>query len=284
VSGEVADGTRLRVLLWDVRVGGPRRPPLIERIDADVVLLLGVSRASGAAWSERWKGRYHVVTGLQLARPSSQSQPHGAMIASRWPLRDVHVVDELPKSERGLIVRTEHPRGPVTLVGWGTPNAAGEGRAVKEAAYGLMTQRLTQLTGPVIAGVDTNAWEDPPLPGTDDDRGGLIPSQVEFAGREPRHDLRDVYRVLVDRDEHRRRLLADLRPYGPLATTFIRRPHGRPLGIAAGIEAAERFGLDRMDRIYVSREVEPLACEHLYHEARDAGGDHAAVVADVIVP
>jgi hypothetical protein len=127
VSGEVADGTRLRVLLWDVRVGGPRRPPLIERIDADVVLLLGVSRASGAAWSERWKGRYHVVTGLQLARPSSQSQPHGAMIASRWPLRDVHVVDELPKSERGLIVRTEHPRGPVTLVAGGRRTLPGRG-------------------------------------------------------------------------------------------------------------------------------------------------------------
>jgi hypothetical protein len=206
------------------------------------------------------------------------------MIASRWPLRHARVVDGLPKPERGLIARMEHPRGSVRLASWGAPNAAGEGRAAKEAAYALMTRRLTQLKGPVIVGVDTNAWEDPPLPGADEDRAGLITNQVGFAGREPRHDLRDVYRVLIDRDEHRRRLLADLRPYGPLATTFIRRPHGRPLGIAAGIEAAERFGLDRMDRIYVSGDVEPLACEHLYHEARDAGGDHAAVVADVIVP
>jgi hypothetical protein len=284
MSGDVADDARLRVLLWDVRVGGSRRLPLVERVDADVVLLLGVSRASGAAWSARWKGRYHCATGLQLASPPPQSQPHGAMIASRWPLRHARVVDGLPKPERGLIARLEHPRGSVRLVSWGTPNAAGEGRAAKEAAYALMTRRLTRLKAPVIVGVDTNAWEDPPLPGPDDDRGGLITNQIGFTGREPRHDLQDVYRVLVDRDEHRRRLLADLRPHGPLATTFVRRPHRRPLGIAAGIGAEERFGLDRMDRVYVSRDVEPLACEHLYHEARDAGGDHAAVVVDLRLP
>lgn len=204
------DGASVRVLLWDVRVGGDRRLPLIERIDADIVLLLGVSRKSGRTWTRRWEGHYHCEVGLEIMPSVSQKRPHGALIASRWP-----------------------------------------------------------------------AWEDPPLPGQQDDRDGLIRNQLAFTGRNPAHDLIDAHRFLVDRDEHRRRLLADLRPYGPLATTFIRRPGGEPLGIAADVHAGVQFGLDRMDRIYVTREIEPLACEHLYHESRDAGGDHAAVIADI---
>ena len=56
----------VRVMLWDVRVGGDRRPQLIERLDADVLFLLGVSRKSGRLWTERGAGRYHCATGLEL--------------------------------------------------------------------------------------------------------------------------------------------------------------------------------------------------------------------------
>jgi len=36
-----------------------------------------------------------------------------------------------------------------------------------------------------------------------------------------------------------------------------------------------------MDGLFVSAEVTPLGCEHLYHESLDVGGDHAVVVADL---
>lgn len=272
----------MRVLFWDVRVGGGRRLPLIERIDADVVLLLAVSKASARNWSQRWEGRWHTLAGLDLVT-SPQQRPHGAMIASRWPLHDAAVVDELDRPERGLVVTTDHPDGPLTLVSWGTPNAAGNGRAVKNAAYAHMGELLPTLATPLVVGVDTNSWYDPPSDNAivEDPK---VAEEHDFVDRDPTHGLVDVHRALVDADPHRARLLADLRPHGPLATTFVRRPHGQPRGLARSVDDGRPWGMDRMDRLYVSRDITPLACEHLWHEAIDAGGDHAAVIADVQLP
>ena len=270
---------RLRVLFWDVRVGGDRRLPLIERIDADVMLLLAVSTSSSRAWSQRWQGRWHAGAGLDLVE-SPQQRPHGAMIASRWPLRDVRVIDELPKPERGLVATTDHPEGPVTLVSWGTPNAAGEGRAAKEGAYAHMASLLPSLPTPLVVGVDTNSWYDPLTAGALDD-DPTIGQQHGFVGPDPAHGLVDVHGSLLEAQPDQARLVADLRPHGPSAVTFVRRPHRSPRGIAGSFSAGRSWGLDRMDRLYVSPDITPLACEHLWHEALDAGGDHAAVVADL---
>lgn len=275
--------TPLRVLFWDVRVGGERRLPLIERIDADVVLLLAVSTASARAWSRRWEGRWHTVAGLDLVS-SPQQRPHGAMIASRWPLSDVRVVDALHRPERGLIVTTATPGGPLTLVSWGAPYASGNGRDVKMAAYDHMTEVLPRQPAPLILGVDTNSWMDPVDPATPPDLDPKWRAEHAFVERDQPHGLIDVHRTLVDADPHRSRLLAHLRPHGPMSTTFVRRPHRSPLGIAGSFDAGRSWGLDRMDRLYVSPDVTPLACEHLWHEARAAGGDHAAVVADLQLP
>lgn len=270
----------MRVVLWDVRVGGDRRLPLLERIGADVLLLLAVSKASARAWSRRWRGRYHTTVGLDLA-DSSQARPHGAMIASTWPIADAQVLQELPRPERGLVAHIDHPAGPLTAVSWGTPNAAGDGRETKMAAYGHMMALLQQLPPPLILGVDTNSWYDPVMSVSPSPSDDPFFDEHRLLARDAPHGLRDVHRELVDADPARGRLLADLYPHGPLATTFIRRPHGRPRAIARGFDAGLAFGLDRMDRLFVSAGITPLACEHLYHEAIDAGGDHAAVVADL---
>lgn len=268
------------VMLWDVRVGGDRRLPLLERVKADLLLLLGVSKTSGRAWSQRWRGRYHTTVGLDLA-DSVQSRPHGAMIASRWPILHSEVVAELPRPERGLVAVIDHPGGPLTAVSWGTPNAAGDGRETKMHAYRHMMKLLKGLSAPLVVGIDTNSWYDPPRPAAPSPADDPFIDEHRFLRRDAAHGLRDVHRALVDADPARARLLADLYPHGPLATTFIRRPHGRPRSIARGFEAGLAFGLDRMDRLFISPDITPLACEHLYHEAIDAGGDHAAVIADV---
>lgn len=268
----------MRVVLWDVRVGGRRRPPVLERTDADVLLLLGVSGTSAASWSEQWQGCLHCSDALSRTG-SPQERPHGAMIASRWPLRDIETFPSLPKPERALLAATDTPSGPVTLVSWGAPNAAGEGREAKEAAYAFMSSMLRRRDGPMILGVDTNAWSDPPLHRKDDPDDPLWEEQDNFTGRNPRHGLRDVFRTIVDTDEARSRLLTSMRPHGPLAVTYIRRPHGRPRGIVQ--REGNAFGLDRMDRIYVSKHYKPLACEHFYDEAINAGGDHALVMAEL---
>ena len=248
----------VRVMLWDVRVGGKHRPPLIERADADVLLLLGVSRKSGRSWTERWAGRYHCATGLELTT-SLQKRPHGAMIASRWPLSDVHVVDGLPRPERGLVATTAHPDGPIKLASWGAPDAAGSTRPVKMTAYQLMHDYLTALDYPLIMGVDTNSWADPPTSSSPGERPEAWAEEDAFLERDARHALTDVHRQLIDADPHRSRLLADLRPHGPLAVTFIRRPHGKPRGVAHEFTDGTRYGLDRMDRLFISPAFRALA-------------------------
>lgn len=203
------------------------------------------------------------------------------MIASRWPIADAWVIDGLPLPERGLVARIDHPLGRFTAVSWGAPNAAGDTRPVKEAAYRHMATYLPSLPHPLVVGIDTNSWYDPSVEDAELDADHRQPAEHGFLRRGATHGLVDVHRALVDADPHRARLLAALRPDGPTATTFIRRPHRQPRRIAAGFEAGRAFGLDRMDRLFVSAGFTPLACEHLYHESLDVGGDHAAVVADL---
>lgn len=229
----------MRVALWDVRIGGRRKPPVLERTQADVLLLLGVSASSARAWTAEWQ-EWNCADSLSTTG-SRQQRPHGAMIASRWPLRDIETYPDLPKPERALLCVADTPAGPVTLVSWGAPNAAGEGREAKERAYALMSALLSQRAGPIIVGVDTNAWSDPPLHGTGAPGDPLWKEQDDFTGRDPRHGLSDVFRTLVDGDPPRAELLASMRPHGPLAVTYIRRPHGRPRGIVQRDGSA--FGL-----------------------------------------
>ena len=124
---------------------------------------------------------------------------------------------------------------------------------------------------------------DPPH-GTDTVTDPDWAAEHDFLDRCAAHGLIDVQRALVDADPYRRRLLADLRPHGPVAATFIRRPYHQPRQIAGSIANGTSWGLDRMDRLFVSTDITPLACESLYHEAIDAGGDHAAVIADIRLP
>ena len=270
----------VRIALWDICRGGTRKLELLDRLKADVLLLLAVSPTSADRYRLHWADRYDCAAALDLVS-SAQSRPVGAMIASRWPMEEAWTIDALPRPERALFATVNVGGNRVTLGAWGTPNAAGEGYPAKMDAYRLMTDYLADREGSTIVGVDTNSRFDPPDPEVDIEHDELRKDEHRFLARDAVHGLADVHRALVDADPDRWRLVRDLRPHGPLATTFVRRPHGRPRGIARGFDSGRHFGLDRMDRIFVSSDIRPLACEHLYHESLDLGGDHAAVIADL---
>ncbi len=277
----MTDAAAMRVLFWNVAVGGDRRLPLLERVDADLLLLAEVSLSSSRYWTQRWAGKYDCAAALELV-DSPQDRPRGAMIASRWPLRAARAISDLPRPERGLVAETDHPGGQLSLIAWSAPNATGDGRAAKQQGYSAVHAELATLQPLVVAGVDTNTWDDPPL--------GSPPAELDpdwepeqtFCGREPAHGLQDALRVVLDRDRPRSDLVRAVRPHGPLAATYIRRPAGRPTRIINRPGMA--FGLDRMDRIYASPTIEVAACETFYHEAIDAGSDHALVLADLRIP
>jgi hypothetical protein len=112
----------------------------------------------------------------------------------------------------------------------------------------------------VVVGIDRNApkWERRDL--ADDEWWNK--REPLLYGAERAHDLRDVWRDVLDHDPE---LLAGVlaeRPRGPLAVTHVRR----------GIEC-------RYDAIYVSPEFEVVEVEHIWEQALEAGSDHAAVKA-----
>ena len=271
---------RARIALWDVCRGGTRKLELLDRLNADMLLLLAVSPTSADRYRLHWEDRYDCAAALDLVA-SPQVRPFGAMIASRWPIEEAWTFDALPRPERALFATVNIEGHRVTVGSWGTPNAAGEGYPAKMGAYRYMNDYLAGLEGSTIIGVDTNSRFDPPDPAAEIEHDELREDEHRFLVRAAVHGLTDVHRALVDADPDRGRLMSDLRPHGPLATTFVRRPHGRPRGIARGFDSGQHFGLDRMDRIFISSDIRPLACEHLYHESLDLGGDHAAVIADL---
>jgi hypothetical protein len=177
----------LRVVLWDLCRGGMRKLPLLDRlVAADVLLLLAVSPTLAHRYRQHWEERYDCAVALELTT-SGHKRPHGAMIASRWPIVDAWIIDELPLPERSLVARIEHPLGRLTAVSWGTPNAAGDTRPVKEAAYRHMTAYLPTLAYPMVVGIDTNSWYDPPRR-AELDPDSRQPAEHGFLHRDPLTD------------------------------------------------------------------------------------------------
>jgi hypothetical protein len=70
--------------------------------------VLAVSPTSTHRYRQHWEERYDCAVALELTT-SGHKRPHGAMIASRWPIVDAWTIDELPLPERSLVARIEHP-------------------------------------------------------------------------------------------------------------------------------------------------------------------------------
>ncbi len=69
------------------------------------------------------------------------------------------LVDTLPKRQRGLWAVVELPgRSATTVVSWHGPNASGDGRDVKTAAFSAMSTWLAGAQHPVVLGADLNTW------------------------------------------------------------------------------------------------------------------------------
>ena len=82
------------------------------------------------------------------------------------------------------------------------------------------------------------------------------------------HGLRDAFRDVLARDPQRLAAILARRPGRSLATTYLR---GRSNNAVA----------ERMDRIFVSGEVQVRDVEHHFADAVAVGSDHAVVVAEL---
>lgn len=242
---------------WHRNTAPEGRADLLGQVAADVVALQEVSSVVARPLGERHAG---PCVFSQDVHPEAtwRWMGCGLLFPPAAQVLEVGLVQGLPKPQRSLWARVELPHlGRVTVVSWHTPNAAGDGREVKMAAYETMSGWLADVTGPVMVGADLNTWRDPVdlVAAVDDDP---FAAEHRFVGPAAAHGLVDAYRATLKTSGELERLWTQ-QPDGPLAVSYV---------LASGTG-------HRMDRILVSPEFTVDDAAYLYDEAIAAGSDHA---------
>ncbi|MBL8775496.1 MAG: endonuclease/exonuclease/phosphatase family protein [Acidimicrobiales bacterium] len=182
----------------------------------------------------------------------------GVLLRRGAEILDCGVVGGLPKPQRSLWARVRRPDGQeVTAVSWHTPNAAGDGVAVKMAAYSSMSEWLASAPRPLVLGADLNTWRDP-IDLIDPDPSDDFFEEHAFIGPTPSHGLVDAYRTVLEAGGELDRRRAE-KHEGPLAVSHT---------LSSGAS-------HRMDRIFSSPDLRPSAGGYEYAGAIEAGSDHA---------
>jgi endonuclease/exonuclease/phosphatase family metal-dependent hydrolase len=249
-----------RIATWnlDHRRRNPRRRSpwkLIRDARADVVALQEVQGREIAIIR-----REHLGPSLftqELYEPANLRWiGSGLLLIKGAEILEAGVFPQLPKPQRGIWARVGLPDGgEITAVSWHTPNAAGDGRRAKMAAYRAVSDWLVNAPHPLVLGADLNTWHDPLDLGMAD-KGDAYFDEHEFVGLQPRHGLVDAYRVVLERQG---RLEALRAAAPPLAVSHV---------LSSGVG-------HRMDRIFVSADLVPIDGDYWHADAVEAGSDHA---------
>jgi endonuclease/exonuclease/phosphatase family metal-dependent hydrolase len=263
------------LVTWNVARRGSR---IVEQATAlamrepDVVALQEVTRRTAPLWRSAFEliGLVHVRTSLDHADPArapAARRTTGVMLASRAPLSDVREALSVPWPETALCAATETTRGLVELYCIHVPNAANgavkvnslrairRGLAAAEPAPRVLcgdlnTPRRELPTGEVLSFARDSRGRLRPERGPDWDSAelGVVPGLRELG-------YRDAYR--------------DLHGYGATEPSWTWK------------RIAGHGGGWRIDHIFASAQLRPIAC--LYHHAwRDQElSDHSALEADL---
>lgn len=265
----------LRVITWNV---ARRRSRIVAQATAlatrrpDVIALQEVTRRTAPSWRGALEllGLVHVRSSLEDADPArhpASRRTTGVMLAARMPLGDARQSLPVPWPETALSAAAETVRGPVELYCVHVPNAANgwvkveslqairrglaEGEPVPRVLCGdLNTPRRELPDGRVISFARDSRGRLRPERGPEWDAAelGVVPGLAELG-------YRDAYRALHG-----------YRASEPSWTWKRIAGHG---------------GGWRLDHIFASAQLRPIAC--MYHHAwRETDlSDHSALEADL---
>lgn len=251
-----------RFATWnlDFRQRNPEQVPrysLIEKLGASVVALQEVSGPVAKALRAAHPGE--SIFSQEIYPPANWRWMGCALLLKEGSeVLDQGVLETLPKPQRALWALVKlRDMDPMTFVSWHTPNAAGDGRETKMAAYAAMSTWLARVPRPLVLGADLNTWTDPVdlLPADPNDP---FREESAFMGPEPQHKLIDAYRSVLAADKKLDALRLS-RPRGPLATSYI---------LKGGAE-------HRMDRIFASSELSAKTAAYDLAAGINSGSDHA---------
>jgi exodeoxyribonuclease-3 len=265
----------LRLITWNV---ARRTSRIVEQAtaiagrEADVVALQEVTRRTVPLWRRAFAlmGLVHVRASLDHADPErapSTRRTTGVMLASREPLNDVARPLSMPWPETALAAATATRRGPVEIYCVHVPNAA-NGAVKVDSLQAIRRDLAAARPAPRVLCGDLNTPRRE-LPDGEvisfarDSRGRLRPERgpewdaAELGVVPGLSDLgyRDVYRVLHG--------------YGAKEPSWTWK---RIAGHAGGW---------RIDHIFASSQLLPIACQY-HHPWREQDlSDHSGLEADL---
>lgn len=265
----------LRLVTWNV---ARRASGIVEQATAlasrepDVVALQEVTRRTVPLWRRAFElmGLAHVRTSLDDADPArapAARRTTGVMLASRAPLGDVDQGLPVPWPETALCAATDTTRGPVALYCVHVPNAAN----------GLVKVETLQAIRQGLAAAD-------PMPGVlcgdlDTPRRELPSGEVMSFARDSRGRLRPERGPYWD--------AAELGVVSGLRDLGYRDAYRALHGYAARDPSwtwnriAGHGGGWRIDHIFTSSQLRPIACRY-HHAWRDQQlSDHSALESDL---
>ena len=262
---------------WNLNVWTKRRREdkarLILDRPYDVLCLQELDRDTYDYLSATIPGR--SLFGLDLQpRPGDRAYGSAIFVSKRHDWLDGGVIPGIPWLERGVWAEIAVEGQRLVVGSFHAPNAAGQGRSVKMAAYAAVTDWLIARSGPTVLAMDANSFWDH-LPEDDQpaldrrqrrDPAGHWAEDLRLLGPTRSHDLRDAWLDLLTADSTETERTRRLRPSGPTAVTWSCAPHGQLTG-------------RRYDLVFVSPELQVVSLDHRYAEALSAGSDHALVSA-----
>jgi endonuclease/exonuclease/phosphatase family metal-dependent hydrolase len=260
-------GVRLRVVGWNLDgfTGLEDKVELLAGLAWDVCLLQEVTEASwphlrALADEAVWSGD-HLPELISAPRYRS-----AVLVRGDWFVHDLGPVPQVPSPERTATAKLERDGDRLVVASLALPPGVAWGDAGKGRQADRIACWLRACPMPVVVGIDANTpkWDRPELA----DCEWWNDQEPQLFGVDRIHDLRDVYREVLDADPQRRAEVLAEHPDGPLAVSHLR---GR-----GGQRTACRY-----DHVLASPELAVRDVRYLWDEAVAAGSDHALIVASL---
>lgn len=279
-----------KVLSLNVTDGGRRLLPRVTEalpdVAPDLVTLQEIRVDTLAAWRAALEqAGFHTVDTFTQARRHDLPHPSrfrndGLLIASRWPLEALDPTRwDLPRPERLLSARVDHPRGPIELHTAHVPNASTGITLYRKGQHALGRERLMKKLE-TFEGIHRAVTA--PSDAARVLTGDLNTPHSEHPDGSVRYWQHSCPAPLRPELERRwqaaeRSVIEGLREHG-FADAY-RTVHG-PNGHAFSWEHGASGNRYRYDHVFASRELRPVACDYL-HAFRLNGNHHAAIRAEL---
>jgi len=242
---------------------------LLKQLRLDVLALQEVSEHffHGLRAAALFDGGYYSMNYLHDKSGLPRSRRLGCAIfaSGRIEVTNPSLVPRLPLPERSLVVEAKINLFEMKICSLHTPPGVSWGE-LKPRSHLMLAEWLERRDAPVILGIDANAPKvDHPEYGRNE---WWWPDEAKLLGEDRIHDLRDAFREYIGCHADLLRSIRAQRPRGPLAVSYIRGNR-------------HKLTESRYDFIFASPEFKVGEVKYLYHEAVEAGSDHALVFAEM---